>query len=723
MLTEVIAESLSPGLSRIDLSLDSHPIFAASFSLATVPQENRRKICNASLSLSLLFVMSELYGYEDCPLKKLGDIRVLTIRHGTFDDAIECTLTSRPLADPRTPDSASQPPSYEALSYHWGDGDADEIIKIYTGDRPSWPRDFKVRRNLHSALRHLRFLDRPRILWIDAICINQANTGEKNSQVSFMARIYNQATHVCVWLGEKSESSELAINFISRVVNLDDFDRLVADPRTPNEWAALSDLMKREWFSRRWVVQEIALAKRATLYCGTANVDWSDFAVAVSLFEAVEKNGHLITKSIRMSNQFNHVPDFLGEIGSLGATRLVDATSNLFRKSKIGEVLEHLSSLEAVISNLSLFQASRPHDIIYAVLALAKGTNVTAALNEDTSVTTTVGLPATVNVDPTAQHDDKLKRMVTKKLQKHVEEKRFVIDYDRDFFEVCKDFLTFTINSSKSLDIICRPWVPIDGIKKQYLPSWLLTMSHTAFGIRQDRSYSRKNADTLVGTPGLSKRNYNASGTQEVTGKWRFGTGGKGGSLYVEGFFVDEIKEKMPTAMEAIIPYDWLDAGGWTDRSALPPDAFWRTLVADRGQNGLNPPSFYPRACKSALQQSVEGSCISTNAIVHNGKSTVVADFLRRVHEVIWSRRLIITEKGLLGLGPEKTKRRMQVCILYGCSVPILLRKMQDPITKEEYFIFMGECYVHGLMNGEATEMAKARNPDRIIEKQVFELR
>lgn len=103
-----------------------------------------------------------------------------------------------------------------------------------------------------------------------------------------MAEVYSRATRVCVSLGEASVDSDLALNFISRVVNLDDCDRLVADRGTPQEWAALSSLMRRPWFSRRWVVQEIALAASATLYCGDAFVDWADFADAVSLFEAVE---------------------------------------------------------------------------------------------------------------------------------------------------------------------------------------------------------------------------------------------------------------------------------------------------------------------------------------------------------------------------------------------------------------------------------------------------
>ena len=98
--------------------------------------------------------------------------------------------------------------------------------------------------------------------------------------------------------------------------------------------------------------------------------------------------------------------------------------------------------------------------------------------------------------------------------------------------------------------------------------------------------------------------------------------------------------------------------------SAQPPDAFWRTLVADRGPHGVNPPSLYPRACKAALNQSVRGGHIGTSTLVHSGKSTVVAKFVRKVQEVIWMRRLIITEHELLGLAPEMLKKRDLICIL-----------------------------------------------------------
>ena len=661
--------------------------------------------------------MNDDYTYKSCPLTKPKHIRVLTVRQGFTGDTIECTLTPRPLTNSESPIDQFLP--YEALSYHWGSGEASFKVKIYTEGFPGF---FRVRPNLHAALNQLRLPDRPRRLWIDAICINQDDSDEKNAQVSLMADVYSKAQSVCVWLGEASPDSNLALNFISRIVNLDDFDRLVADRRTPQEWAALSSLMRRAWFSRRWVVQEIALAARATLYCGEAYVDWSDFADAVSLFEAVESESHMISKSIMMSDLFDHIPDFLGEIKFLGATRLVDATSNLFRKSKNGQVLERLLSLEALISNLSAFQASRPHDIIYAVLNLAKGMRTSAATsNKETLVET----QSQVTTEPTIQtlHEQKLKKLATRKFKQAVEENRFVIDYKKPFFDVCKEFLRFTIKGDGFLDIICRPWVPEDGIAEADRPSWLLTTSKTAWGMRPDGNYSRANADTLVGPPGLGKRNYNASGAFKVTDNWKFGEGLKVSSMYVEGFVIDSIKKKKPYAADGIILNEWLSAGGWTDMSALPPDEFWRTLVADRGPNGVNPPTFYPRACKAALNQSVKGGHISTSTLVHNGKSTIVAKFLRRVQEVIWMRRLIITEHDLLGLAPEMSKKNDLICVLYGCSVPVALRKMVDPVTDEEYFTFIGECYVHGIMDGESFDLARSRSDNGLITKKVFELR
>jgi hypothetical protein len=147
-------------------------------------------------------------------------------------------------------------------------------------------------------LRALRYPGRKRYLWVDALCIDQRNILERNYQVSLMSKIYESAEQVCVWLGEKSADSSLAIEFASRVVELEHTDSLVEDQTTTKKWAALSAMMRRPWFSRRWIIQELALARSAVIYCGTDQLDWSTFAFAVALFVSRENEiGTLFGKS------------------------------------------------------------------------------------------------------------------------------------------------------------------------------------------------------------------------------------------------------------------------------------------------------------------------------------------------------------------------------------------------------------------------------------------
>ena len=136
----------------------------------------------------------------------------------------------------------------------------------------------------------------------------------------------------------------------------------------------------------------------------------------------------------------------------------------------------------------------------------------------------------------------------------------------------------------------------------------------------------------------------------------------------------------------------------------------------------MNPPTSDLRACKAALTQCVKGGHISTNTLVRNGTRTIVAKFFRRVQEVIWMRRLVSTEHEFLGLALEMSKKRDLICILDGYSVPVALRRMVDPVTDEKDFIFIGECYVHGIMDGEAFALARSRSDSGQITK-VFEFR
>jgi hypothetical protein len=96
---------------------------------------------------------------------------------------------------------------YEALSYVWGSPEKKLPLRMHN-------QSFDVTVNLHAALLRLRNHFMERILWIDAICIDQENRKEQERQIQSMAKIYSQANRVVVWLGEAAEDSDLALEEI-----------------------------------------------------------------------------------------------------------------------------------------------------------------------------------------------------------------------------------------------------------------------------------------------------------------------------------------------------------------------------------------------------------------------------------------------------------------------------------------------------------------------------
>jgi hypothetical protein len=147
-------------------------------------------------------------------------IRCVDLHSGSYDEPVVCSLVYTTL-DPE----ASEQTAYEALSYCWGSVDDTVGIHVrspgmqlnaylhstgpeYAGTVPS-VGNFQVTRNLETALRALRLPDKPRRLWVDAICINQMDSKEKTHQVGHMNLIYKLAGHVLVWLGAADEWSKV----------------------------------------------------------------------------------------------------------------------------------------------------------------------------------------------------------------------------------------------------------------------------------------------------------------------------------------------------------------------------------------------------------------------------------------------------------------------------------------------------------------------------------
>lgn len=440
------------------------------------------------------------------PDSHLDEIRLLVLQPGEPQDTIRCSFTVVSLSE------VKERYKYEALSYYWGTDQPSYEIRISQNkkleNRRNWknvvdsvkPQKFYIRSNLHAALVQFRDRDQVIYLWVDALCIDQEDEEEKNIQVSRMAQIYRGAHRVCIWLGAGNHKCAQAMDFIDEIVDLASLDVLIKDESTATKWDALVELMRCRWFSRRWVVQELALATDATLHYGDKGVHWTDFADAVALF--VTKFDE-IKNMFLYSRQFNHNSEHLGDIVALGANNLVNVASNLFRRPSHGqdEEIESLSSLEALVSSLLSFEASDPRDTVYALLSIAKGNSASAHVSSSSGSSE----PSNNVIVPLAP------------------------DYHKSMIEVYRDFTRFCIETSGSVDIICRHWAPfgrkasattetirISRKKKRKenpnvkMPSWVPSLDGSPFGNPESALNGRVHGDSLVGHP--DRKNYNAAG-------------------------------------------------------------------------------------------------------------------------------------------------------------------------------------------------------------------
>jgi hypothetical protein len=224
-----------------------------------------------------------------------NQFRLLTVLPGSGSQLISCRLNGHNI------DTA---PAFEALSYVWGD--LNDRLDIFVNNEV-----FAVTRNLYAALRRLRLPDKRRIVWIDAICINQKDNGEKSHQVQRMAQIYSDAAQVVVWLGDGISNVKVAVLVAEAVgrlteelakslgvtvfglssraltqIGVKDIARRLSEDAgrsfqlsTEECWQALDSILTTSWFKRLWCFQEFVLARHVTIFAG-------DFTMAASTLSA-----------------------------------------------------------------------------------------------------------------------------------------------------------------------------------------------------------------------------------------------------------------------------------------------------------------------------------------------------------------------------------------------------------------------------------------------------
>jgi hypothetical protein len=182
---------------------------------------------------------SQLYfTYE--PLEH-DQIRVLHLEPGEKNEPLVGELL--------TTDIENRTFAYDALSYMWGDPSPSATIWLSEKTLPTAS-------NPTVALQHLRYPDKPLIIWVDAICIDQKNTVERNAQVSFMRHIYTDASTVRIWINEpgvdaSSEAVAALQDFHLASGELDNGEARLGDDLA--FWASVAPNFTNGYWKRAWV--------------------------------------------------------------------------------------------------------------------------------------------------------------------------------------------------------------------------------------------------------------------------------------------------------------------------------------------------------------------------------------------------------------------------------------------------------------------------------------
>lgn len=286
------------------------------------------------------------------PMESREHIRLLHLFPALHpDQPLECSLQHKNLQDAVD--------VYEAVSYTWGRPVFSHKL-IVNGEG-----QLGITKNLDTLLRQFRDGARTRLLWVDAVCINQKDDREKSTQIPLMAQIFRFASGVLAWLGEGGieEGAIPLIHRLSRFLpaqtesfsilsSVGSLDRACLTSTGSRD--VLESFLELPWFRRRWIIQEVVMNAEVHLHYGQHRISWLRF---MSILEQMTMNGcsrlHLhnlspITQVFRLWQQWSHCP--------------VPDDSKYSGTKDLMYYLKHFDH----------FKCSNPKDMIYALLAFAE---------------------------------------------------------------------------------------------------------------------------------------------------------------------------------------------------------------------------------------------------------------------------------------------------------------------------------------------------------------
>ncbi|KAK4446661.1 heterokaryon incompatibility protein 6 [Podospora aff. communis PSN243] len=678
-------------------------------------------------------------------------------------------------------------PAYRALSYSWGNPHANGVdFTAYFNSvadeySPSHRipiicdgKRLHIQQNLFDALRQLSTPnsdddddgDAGGYLWVDALCINQQDHDERAAQVKIMDQVYSKTACAVIWLGRADAqivSTEDAFRAISRIAafprdtfaqsNIIPFRRqepsVYAECGLPYvswmEWCALAALLKRQWFSRLWIVQETILSPRLVIMCGHHRIAWDTLLAAAQNIDARCTVLGARPSTLFIQHDQAAVP-LENNVLQLARWR------EYWHSPNPRELPTRPFTLETLVQDTWTFQATDPRDKIYGLFGLMDA--------------------------PTRN--------------------TWVVDYDMPVEEAYAFATMRVIHHSKSLTILSciqdasirkvatRPsWVPDFGVP------YVNMLCNSHFSAAGDQELGKEQL-ALPPSPRWDRLRLHGAMVDEVVEVANDRNNYPNSMMLLESSWFE---------MTMLLPQPYHDTGH--DRA----EVLWRTLCADQDAVGKSPapetfgPLFRELICamvvvraegeaENATKTNPPPDCAPSFAeammrarkmwddlgledlspeelrektsalprflgrpefgwlsftllkmhiltrtrsgaaipdldcleefernpayvmrVIHGGERNLVypkdAAFMKSYQLRYGMRKLFSTKKGYLGLGPSSTKIGDVVCVFRGASGPFVCRPAEDEGVQDGVggFEVVGESYVHGIMHGEAARM------------------
>ncbi|KAL2107962.1 hypothetical protein VUR80DRAFT_4457 [Thermomyces stellatus] len=573
--------------------------------------------------------------YKDLGDREIRLVRILPERMS----ALRCELIHV---------SLDKPPKYVAVSYARGDPSEAQTVQVDGTDVP-------ISTSLHGALKALRRKSGVITVWADALCINQDNGEERTRQVQHMKDIYSRAQSVAVWLGPEGDASGLAMRLLNHIAHRGDspayIRELIGSKSRRREFDAVVRVFERDYWTRLWIVQEIANATAVDVYCGPTRLPFNIYKTASKVFLRHKEDiaahfppGTFDSKPQSMTRSRLPYADVLGRHGPAGLPNIPSLLS-----------LGHTSFLH-VLQSCRNRHTAVPQDKVFGVLGL---------------------LPEEIrdNIKP---------------------------DYSLSVRDVYINVVDYLLTTTSRLDVICESIHYPSETSTTALPSWTPDWSHITLTNSLGLSYDFKAAGSTKAKWSFkdhrSKLCISAVFLDVVKTR-----GIAVGPPCCEHDYLMAFMHWRALLLGDREPQD-------KEEHAQLREVLCRTLCAGQIPTQHSDPRMWSRVCyqafASVLREKLRYLSLDREltAYANSAQEISITAQKRIVGETCGGRmkgRCLFTTQndGLVGMGTGSMAAGDIVVVPLGCYSPVILRPEGPGLYR-----FVGDVYVDGYMYGEAID-------------------